>query len=66
MTASTKRQLRRLAGEFFREAAVLILVLSPLESLVSTGRLTVVGGVATLVIGAGSAGVGFWLGLEED
>ena len=55
-----------MAGDFFREAAALILVLSPLESLVSSGRLTTAGAVATLVIGAGSAGVGFRLGLEED
>jgi len=37
-------------GEFFREAGVLVIVLAPLESLVTHGRLTVTGTIATLLI----------------
>lgn len=66
MTSSTKRQLRRMAGDFFREAGVLVFVLSPLESLVSKGRLTTGGIVATLVVGGTCVVFGFWLGLERE
>ena len=66
MTSSTKRQLRRMAGEFFREAGVLVTVLSPLESLVSKGRLTIAGTLATVVVSALCLGLGFVAGLEHD
>lgn len=66
MTSSTKRQLRRMAGEFFREAGVLVTVLSPLESLVSSGRLTLGGALATLVVSILCLGLGFLAGLEND
>jgi len=66
MTSSTKRQLRPMAGEFFRESGVLVAVLSPLEGLVSRGRLTIAWGVATLVISAVCPSLGFWLGVERE
>jgi len=55
-----------MAGEFFREASVLVFVLSPLESLVSSGRLTWAAVVATLLVGGACAAVGFWLGVGSE
>ncbi len=55
-----------MAGDFFREACVLVFVLSPLESLVSNGQLTWPAVLATLVVGGGCAVLGFWLGVEND
>jgi hypothetical protein len=55
-----------MVGEVLREIGVLVIVLGPLEALTSSGRLTVAGIAATLVISAATLGVGLWLGLEHD
>jgi hypothetical protein len=55
-----------MGGEFFREAGVLVTVLSPLESLVSHGRLTLAGIVVTVVVSGLCLGVGFWAGVEQE
>jgi hypothetical protein len=55
-----------MGGDFFREAGVLVIVLSPLESLVSHGRLTPSGILATLAVAGSCLAVGFWLGLERE
>ena len=43
-----------------------MIVLSPLESLVTHGTLTLKGATATLLIAGLCLGLGFWLGLERS
>jgi len=50
----------------FREIGVLVMVLAPLESLTSSGRLTLVGIAATLVFSIPACIAGLWLGSEHD
>ena len=65
MTADVRRQIRRMLGEFLREAGVLVVVLAPLESLVTHGTLTVYGIVAIVVVAGPCLFVGVALGLER-
>jgi hypothetical protein len=65
MTAAVKSQVARMLGETLREAGVLVGVLAPLEALVTHGRLTVAGGVATLIVALPCLGFGIFLSLEE-
>ena len=52
-------------GELLREADVLVLVLAPLESLVTHGALTARQRVVTLLIALPCVGFGVVLGLEH-
>jgi hypothetical protein len=52
-------------GEFLREAGVLVVVLAPLEFLVTHGRLTLSGVVAIVVIAGPCLILGVALGLER-
>ena len=59
------RQTVRTLGEFLREAAVLVAVLAPLESLVTHRALTATGIVATVVVAMPCLVLGIVLGLER-
>ena len=61
----TRREIERMLGELLREAGVLVLVLAPLESLVTHGALTPRQIVVTLLIALPCIGVGVVLGLEH-
>jgi len=65
VTADVKRQLRRMLGEFLREAGVLVAVLAPLEWLMTHGALTVKGIIAIVVVAGPCLLVGMVLGLER-
>ncbi len=65
MTADVKRQIRRMLGEFLREAGVLVAVLAPLESLTAHGALTLKEIVAIVVTAGPCLLLGMFLGLER-
>jgi hypothetical protein len=65
VTSDVRRQIRRMLGEFLREAGVLVVVLAPLEFLVTHGRLTLSGVVAIVVIAGPCLILGVALGLER-
>ena len=52
-------------GEFLREAGVLVVVLAPLEWLVTHGTLTVSGIVAIVVVAGPCLLLGVVMGLER-
>jgi hypothetical protein len=52
-------------GEFLREAGVLVVVLAPLESLVTHGTLTLKGIVAIVVVAGPCLLAGMAFGLER-
>ena len=55
-----------MGGEFCREAGVLMIVLAPMEQLVTNGRLTALQALGILVLAGSSLACGFWLGLERE
>jgi hypothetical protein len=65
VTADVKRQIARMVGEFLREAGVLVIVLAPLEWLVTHGTLTLNAIVAIVVVAMPCLIVGMVLGLER-
>ena len=65
VTADVRRQIRRMIGEFLREAGVLVGVLAPLEWLVTHGTLTVSGIIAIVVVAGPCLLLGVVLGLER-
>jgi len=54
-----------MGGEFLREAGVLVIVLAPLELLVTSGTLTTRQAVVTITVAGVCLTIRFWLGLEE-
>jgi hypothetical protein len=64
MPANSRPRIATWLGEFFREAAVLIAVLAPMELLVQNGFLTLRQSGFIVVLTASCAGVGFYLGLK--
>ena len=65
VTADIKRQIGRMVGEFLREAGVLVIVLAPLEWLVTHGTLTLNAVAAIVVIAVPCLVAGMALGLER-
>lgn len=65
MPRNTKRQIAIMVGEFRREAGVLIVVLAPLESLVTHGSLTIKGFLAIVSFSVPCLVAGVMLGLER-
>ena len=65
VATDARRQIRRMLGEFLREAGVLVAVLAPLESLVTHGMLTLKGIVAIVVLAVPCLVFGMVLGLER-
>ena len=65
VTAGVKRQIRRMLGEFLREAGVLVAVLAPLEWLVTHGTLTPGVIVGIVVVAVPCLVTGMVLGVEE-
>jgi len=65
MTARTRVQIARWLGEFFREAAVLIAVLGPMELAVQNGLLTVRQWTLIVVLTAVCMAVGVHAGLKN-
>jgi hypothetical protein len=65
VTADVKRQIGRMVGEFLREAGVLVIVLAPLEWLVSHGTLTLNAIAAIVVVAVPCLIAGMALGLER-
>ena len=65
MRESVWRQLRRMLGELFREAGLLIGVLAPLEFFVTHGSLTLQQFIAIVVIAGPFLLAGLFLGLER-
>jgi hypothetical protein len=66
MTPDRERRLKRMIGEICREIAVLVLVLSPLESAVTHGQLTVKGVLVTVLVALPTLLIGIWFGMEHD
>lgn len=54
------------AGEFFREAAVLVAVLAPMELLVQHGTLTGLQSGIIVAVTVFCLGFGFYAGLDGD
>jgi hypothetical protein len=65
VTADVKRQIRRMLGEFLREAGVLVAVLAPLEWLVTHGTLIPGVIVGIVVVAVPCLVTGMVLGVEE-
>jgi hypothetical protein len=65
VAADARRQIRRMLGEFLREAGVLVAALAPLKFLVTHGTLTLNGIVAIVVVAGPCLLVGMALGLER-
>ena len=66
MTERTKRQIVRMVGEFFREAAVLVAVFAPLDFVLRERPLTTVYFLNTVGIVLFCLGLGVRLGIESD
>ena len=66
MTERTKRQIVRMVGEFFREAAVLVAVFAPLDFVLRERLLTTVYFLNTVGIVLFCLGLGVRLGIESD
>ena len=65
MAEAVRRQIWRMFGEFLREAALLVLVLGPLESLITSGSLTIRAMVVIVVVAVPCLVVGIALGVER-
>ena len=66
MRRDSRNQIARWAGEFFREAAVLIAVLGPMELLIQNGSLTWWQWSLIVVLTLFGVGLGFYLGLRGN
>ncbi len=66
MTVRTRRQIRRMFGEFFREAAVLLAVFAPLDVVLRDRGVTTLYLLNTVAIAASCFGLGIWLGIDSD
>ena len=65
MAPNAKHQIARMVGELLREAGVLVIVLGPLEWLVTHGTLTLHAIIAIVVVSIPCLVVGMVLGLER-
>jgi hypothetical protein len=65
VTPNLKRQIARMAGEFLREAGVLVGVLAPLEWIVTRGSLTLTTTAVIVVVTVPCLVFGTLLGLER-
>jgi hypothetical protein len=65
VTPEIKHEIRQMLGEILREVGVLVVVLAPLESLVTHGALTPREIAVTLLIAVPCLGFGVVLGLEH-
>ena len=59
------QQLRRMIGEFLREAGILVAVLAPLELFVTHGSLTLRAVIGIVVVAGPCLLAGLALGLED-
>ncbi len=66
MDVRIRTQISGWLGEFFREAAVLIAVLAPMELLIQNGSLTWWQWSRIVVLTVSCAGAGFYLGLKGN
>ena len=65
MRETVWRQIRRMLGELFREAGLLVGVLAPLEFIVTHGSLTLHQFIAIVVVTTLCLSLGVVLGLER-
>jgi hypothetical protein len=61
-----RRQLAKMVGELCREAAVLIAVLAPMETIIVGNGLTTRSIVTIVVLSSFLGGYGLYLGLNAD
>jgi hypothetical protein len=66
MDARIRTQIAKWLGEFFREAAVLIAVLAPMELAIQNGFLTLRQWGLIVVLAIVSLVVGFYVGLQKN
>jgi hypothetical protein len=66
MRRRSRSQIAAWLGEFFREAAVLIAVLGPMELLIQNGFLTWAHWALIFVLTVSFAGAGFYAGLKGN
>ncbi len=66
MTGRTKRQIARMVGEFFREAAVLVAVFAPLDLVLRERPLRTVSVLTTVAIVVTFLYAGIRLEIESD
>ena len=64
--AKRRRRLLSMIGELFREAAVLIGVLAPMETIIVGSGLTARSVVTIVVLSGFFGSVGLYLGLDAD
>jgi hypothetical protein len=66
MTETTKRQVKRMLGEFFREAAVLVAVFAPLDLVLRDRDLTTLYWLKTIAVVGACLLLGILLEIDSD